>query len=216
MTRRYALRDDQWDRIKDLLPGREDTVGVTAKDNRLFVDAMLYRYRAGIPWRDLRPQRCCSTRQLRAIVRPTRAPLVTRANEIFISIAGHQPPDDFDKLDVDYQKPNDPRLIALRANGVAYRVEAMSEGTHDQLWLALRIAALELCARDAEPMPFLADDLFASSDAVRTGVGIRYLAELARHTQVILFTHHDYVIDAVRLMVPDAQIHELTREKLLP
>ena len=54
--RRYALRDDQWDRIKDLLPGREGHVGVTAKDNRLFVEAVLYRYRAGIPWRDL-PER---------------------------------------------------------------------------------------------------------------------------------------------------------------
>ncbi len=53
---RYALRDDQWDRIKDLLPGRLGTVGVTAKDNRLFVEAVLYRYRAGIPWRDL-PER---------------------------------------------------------------------------------------------------------------------------------------------------------------
>lgn len=56
MARRYALRDDQWDRIKELLPGREGTVGVTAKDNRLFVEAVLYRYRAGIPWRDL-PER---------------------------------------------------------------------------------------------------------------------------------------------------------------
>ncbi len=53
MAKRYALRDDQWERIKNLLPGREDTVGVTAKDNRLFVEAVLYRYRAGIPWRDL-------------------------------------------------------------------------------------------------------------------------------------------------------------------
>ena len=53
MSRRYALRDDQWERIKGLLPGREDTVGVTARDNRLFVEAVLYRYRAGIPWRDL-------------------------------------------------------------------------------------------------------------------------------------------------------------------
>ena len=51
--RRYALRDDQWERIKDLLPGRVETVGVTAKDNRLFVEAVLYRYRAGIAWRDL-------------------------------------------------------------------------------------------------------------------------------------------------------------------
>jgi transposase len=56
MARRYGLRDDQWQRIENLLPGREETVGVTAKDNRLFVEAVLYRYRAGIPWRDL-PER---------------------------------------------------------------------------------------------------------------------------------------------------------------
>ena len=56
MVRRYGLRDDPWERIKDLLPGREDTVGVTAKDNRLFIDGVLYRYRARIPWRDL-PER---------------------------------------------------------------------------------------------------------------------------------------------------------------
>ncbi len=54
--RRYGLRDDQWEAIKDLLPGRDGHVGVTAKDNRLFVEAVLYRYRAGIPWRDL-PER---------------------------------------------------------------------------------------------------------------------------------------------------------------
>lgn len=56
MTRRYALRDDQWARIEPLLPGREGHVGGTARDNRLFVEAVLYRYRAGIPWRDL-PER---------------------------------------------------------------------------------------------------------------------------------------------------------------
>jgi len=50
---RYGLRDDQWERIKDLLPGRKGHVGVTAKNNRLFVEAVLFRYRAGIPWRDL-------------------------------------------------------------------------------------------------------------------------------------------------------------------
>jgi transposase len=50
--RRYALRDDQWERIKDFLPGREGHVGGTAADNRLFVEAVLYRFRAGIPWRE--------------------------------------------------------------------------------------------------------------------------------------------------------------------
>jgi transposase len=67
--RRYGLRDDQWDRIKDLLPGREGHVGATAKDNRLFVEAVLYRYRAGIPWRDL-PDRFGDWKQVHT--RPTR------------------------------------------------------------------------------------------------------------------------------------------------
>ena len=56
MTRRYALTDAQWELIEDLLPGRAGHVGRPASDNRLFVDAVLYRYRAGIAWRDL-PER---------------------------------------------------------------------------------------------------------------------------------------------------------------
>jgi transposase len=48
-----GIRDDQWDRIKDILPGRAGHVGVTARNNRLFIDAVLYRYRTGIPWREL-------------------------------------------------------------------------------------------------------------------------------------------------------------------
>lgn len=51
-ARRYALRDDQWERIKDGLPGRKGHVGEPLSYNRLFVEAVLYRYRAGIPWRD--------------------------------------------------------------------------------------------------------------------------------------------------------------------
>lgn len=56
MTRRYGLRDDQWERIKGLLPGQKGQPGATARGNRLFVEAVLYRYRAGIAWRDL-PER---------------------------------------------------------------------------------------------------------------------------------------------------------------
>ena len=53
---RFALRDDQWLRIKDMRPGRDGHVGGTASDNRLFVDAVLFRYRTSVPWRDL-PER---------------------------------------------------------------------------------------------------------------------------------------------------------------
>ena len=51
--RPHQLRDDQWELIKNELPGRAGSVGVTAANNRRFVDAVIHRYRTGIPWRDL-------------------------------------------------------------------------------------------------------------------------------------------------------------------
>ena len=46
---RFGLHNDQWDRIKDVLPGREGHVGGRADDNRLFVEAVLYRFRRKLP-----------------------------------------------------------------------------------------------------------------------------------------------------------------------
>lgn len=56
MLRRHELTDKQWNAIKDLLPGKEGDPGVTAKDNRLFVNAVFFVAKTGIPWRDL-PER---------------------------------------------------------------------------------------------------------------------------------------------------------------
>src|SRR5438093_11616078 len=56
MLRRHELTDEQWNAIKDLLPGKEGDPGVTAKDNRLFVNAVRFVAKTGIPWRDL-PER---------------------------------------------------------------------------------------------------------------------------------------------------------------
>ncbi len=50
---RKMLRNDQWERIEHLLPGKASDCGVTAKDNRLFVEAVLWILRTGSPWRDL-------------------------------------------------------------------------------------------------------------------------------------------------------------------
>lgn len=53
MRRRHELTDAQWEKIKDLLPGKEGDPGRTAADNRLFVNAVLYVLKTGIPWEDL-------------------------------------------------------------------------------------------------------------------------------------------------------------------
>lgn len=54
--RRHEIKDEDWDRIRDLLPGQAGQPGVTAKDNRLFVNAVLWIAKTGAPWRDL-PER---------------------------------------------------------------------------------------------------------------------------------------------------------------
>ena len=52
---RQLLRNDQWERIKDLLPGKAGDPGKTASDNRRFIEAVLWIGRTGSPWRDLHP-----------------------------------------------------------------------------------------------------------------------------------------------------------------
>ena len=54
--RRHEIKDEDWERIKDMLPGQPGDPGVTAKDNRLFINAVLWIGKTGAPWRDL-PER---------------------------------------------------------------------------------------------------------------------------------------------------------------
>lgn len=56
MSNRHALTDEQWDRIKDLVPGKDGDPGRSGSNNRLFIDAVLYVLKTGVPWRDL-PER---------------------------------------------------------------------------------------------------------------------------------------------------------------
>ena len=56
MQRRHELTDEQWERIRDHLPGKAGDPGRTAADNRLFVNAVLYVLKTASPWSDL-PER---------------------------------------------------------------------------------------------------------------------------------------------------------------
>jgi transposase len=52
---RFVVSDVLWQRVKSHLPGKVSDAGATAKDNRLFLEAVLWRVRTGSPWRDLPP-----------------------------------------------------------------------------------------------------------------------------------------------------------------
>lgn len=74
----------------------------------------------------------------------------------------------------------------------------LSDGTRDQLYLALRLAALELHLAQATPLPFIADDLFIHYDDVRSRAGFEALAALPEKTQVIFLTHHAHLLGMVQ------------------
>ena len=120
--------------------------------------------------------------------------MMARAGELFAQLTGGA----FKTLGQSSGDDDVPRLVGLRAGDGEIGVGEMSEGTRDQLYLALRLAYVEDYATRNEPPPFLADDLFTSFDDARTANGLKALARIGEHVQVILFTHHLAVVDAAR------------------
>ncbi len=99
----------------------------------------------------------------------------------------------FSRLLVDTEEAT-PRLFGIRPNGQAVDVTGMSEGSRDQLYLALRLAALELQIDQGLCLPLIADDLFINFDDDRTSAGLQVLGELSRQMQVVFLTHHDHLV----------------------
>lgn len=115
-----------------------------------------------------------------------QAPLLRRAGELFATLTVGS----FRGLQTDYDDRDEPVLAGLRQDGRRVRVEGMSDGTRDQLYLALRLATLERYLEQAEPLPFVVDDILINFDDERTAATLKVLADLSTRTQVILFTHH--------------------------
>ena len=99
-----------------------------------------------------------------------------------------------------------PVLRAERAGGGRIGVEAMSEGTSDQLYLALRLAALELRRASHPRMPLVLDDVLITSDDERAANILLALARFAEGGQVMLFTHHRHLVDVARSVLDDQAI----------
>lgn len=125
--------------------------------------------------------------------------LVARASTAFQQLTEGA----FEGLRIDQTEGNEPTLVAIEATRQEKGPTELSSGTLDQLWLAVRLAAVEQAARQT-PFPLLLDDVFVQFDDTRTTAALRLLATLSEQVQIILFTHHDHLVDLARAAIPEA------------
>ncbi len=120
-----------------------------------------------------------------------QGPMLRRAGELFAILTL----DSFDHLELDFDEQNQAKIVGCRQSSERVPTSGMSDGSADQLYLALRMAALEDYLDQSPQLPFLADDLFINFDDQRSAAGFKVLASLAQRCQVIFFTHHDHLAE---------------------
>ena len=125
-----------------------------------------------------------------------QGPLLQKASTLFAQLTEGA----FSELDVDTDGKR--VLLAAKRAGTSelVRVDGMSSGTRDQLYLALRLASLERYVADNGPVPFIVDDILIEFDDARTRAALGCLKAFAAHTQVVLFTHHRHVLEMASAM----------------
>jgi uncharacterized protein YhaN len=132
-------------------------------------------------------------------------PLLKRAADLFRTLTQER----YIDLRVDHEAERK-RLIGICADGTTVvKVTDMSEGTQDQLFLALRLAAIERARATGARPPFFADDLFVTFDDERARAGLQVLGELSRTTQVLFFTHHAHLRRIAQEVFTNLTIHDL-------
>jgi uncharacterized protein YhaN len=139
----------------------------------------------------------------------SQGPIVASASALFNLLTGGS----FASLQIDDDGEGHAVLKGVRPDGRLICVDGMSDGSHDQLYLALRLASLESFIRAHEPIPFVVDDILLNFDDARATAALLALAELSRQTQVLFFTHHRHIIDLAHANLPDKDIvvHELPK-----
>jgi uncharacterized protein YhaN len=123
----------------------------------------------------------------------SQAPLIASAGATFAKVTGGG----FAGLKVSYDNSDRAIIVGVRPDSSEVAVEGMSEGTRDQLYLSLRLASI--AGRSGlNALPLICDDLLITADDNRASAMFRVLATAAASSQVILFSHHEHIIDIAR------------------
>lgn len=136
-----------------------------------------------------------------------QGPVLEEAGNIFRTITLNS----FEGLVPDFGENDEQVLRGVRNGGEKIGVEAMSDGTCDQLYLALRLACIRHRLKSNEPVPIILDDILVNFDDERSASTLQILAELAKQTQVIFFTHHKHLMELAEKAVSSSvlKLHTL-------
>jgi len=145
--------------------------------------------------------------QIERFRKENQGPLLEKSGQVFKQMTRNA----FDGLAAEFNDADVPIMVGRRANGTNVPVEGMSDGTRDQLYLALRLAAMDRYLQEHEPMPLILDDLLMTFDNERTKAILPQLANLAKRTQIFLFTHHEHLVEICHEAVGEGQftVHRL-------
>jgi uncharacterized protein YhaN len=132
-----------------------------------------------------------------------QGPVLSRASDLF----SHLTLGDHSGLTTGFGDDDRPILVAIRRNKEHITVEGLSDGTRDQLYLALRLAAVEHHVQSVAPCPVILDDILINSDDGRASAALQVIGDLAKLTQVLFFTHHKHL--AQLAIAAGAQLIEL-------
>ena len=137
-----------------------------------------------------------------------QTPVLRRAGELFAKLTLGS----FSGLRDEVDDNGKPVLLGVRLDKTEVSVDGMSDGTRDQLFLALRLATIELQRDQQDPLPFVVDDILVGFDDERSKACLEVLAEFAQKTQVLVFTHHSMVAQAAHALGKEKGVfvHELT------
>ena len=145
--------------------------------------------------------------QIEQFRKENQGPLLQKSGEMFQAITRGA----FSGLGAEFNANDVPLLVGVRTDQTKVQVEGLSDGSRDQLYLALRLAALDRYLEEHEPMPLILDDLLITFDNERTRAILPQLAGLAKRTQIFLFTHHEHLVELCRQTLDENQfaLHRL-------
>jgi uncharacterized protein YhaN len=128
-----------------------------------------------------------------------QAPLLKRASELFQRLTLNS----FCGLTTEYLANDQPILVGLRTpDGIGIPTSGMSDGTRDQLYLALRFASIERYLLKNQQMPLILDDILINFDDERSRAALAILGELSQQLQILFLTHHPHLLELAKAEVP--------------